>query len=140
MIPRKNEVAVVVEILSSDEFDSPEDMAKAIIKGLSAELGLRQSYVVVHDSTRVWGPFYVKRDAEKFGGLMAAAGGSWAMAPMLGTSLPQQGVVDSSNPLCSCGHVRLVHGSWTKGSLIPGPGRCNWKGCDCTALDVNRAS
>ena len=90
MIPRKNEVAVVVEILSSDEFDSPEDMAKAIIKGPSAGRGLRQSYVVVHDSTRV-GSVHAKRDAEKFGGLMAAAGGSGLWRPCWAPTAPTGG-------------------------------------------------
>ena len=62
------------------------------------------------------------------------------MAPMLGTHRPNRGwwtLATHCAPVVMCG---LFTARGRRAHLIPGPGRCNWKGCDCTALDVNRAS
>lgn len=68
LTPRSEEVECVAEILSSDDFSSPEDGAKAVIKAVAGALSMRRdAWAIVArvspERTMLWGPYYSQLDA-----------------------------------------------------------------------------
>ena len=135
--PRSNEVDAVLGILESEDYEDPKAMARAIVKALAEQFAQRDSFGVVNISPGFiygWGPFWTQRDAEKFGGALTAGGMKPYRLTLAGPEKYQaapQGRAGGLGEKCPCGHLALAHGSWSKGTLTPGPGACAWKGCKC---------
>lgn len=145
MIPRRNEVTAVTDLLQSESFDSPEAMAKAIVKAVADELGKRKTFGVAAGFEErpllAYGPFYSEADAKRYATRLAASGLDTRVAGLLG---PDAYVMDAEptkkSNKCACGHLAHMHGVWRKGTLDPGPGGCAWKGCRCGAMTAGEAA
>ena len=51
--PRKNELEAVTAVLESEDFDSSQDMAKAIVRALATELGSVMATAWLSGSARI---------------------------------------------------------------------------------------
>jgi hypothetical protein len=113
--PRKHEVEAVTEILDSEAFDGPDDMAKAVVKRVAHLLAERDGkegvgmYLTVLEGCP-FGPFYGAGDAERWAanaktelGLEGRVIRLWA---------PNTYDTDDEAeraPLCTCGHQKERH-------------------------------
>lgn len=110
IIPRAAEVKQVVALLESDEFDTSEDMGKAIVRLVAGLLSERDSYGVGFglrtDGMRLAkGPYWGRAQAEKEARRLRDAGVVAFVAPLFSTDVqPEQGVKS-----CQCGHPKERH-------------------------------
>jgi hypothetical protein len=84
-LPKKEEVAVVTAILASDEYDSPEQMARAVVKSVALELAKRETFAVAHRDApySFYWPFFYEGDARRFHSSLGALSGTKAyLLPM----------------------------------------------------------
>lgn len=68
ILPKKSEVAVVVELLESGEYETPEALGHAIVKSVYLALAERESYAVAVDAKpfEFFWPFFYEADAKRF--------------------------------------------------------------------------
>lgn len=136
--PRGSEVAAVVAVLESDEFDDAKAMAQAIVRALAKELTLRETYVIVPpDAPFGYGPYWSQKDAEK------------AWETEIGSSFGRRGRLlrafpwteqDELNASCECSHQKENH-------VIPGPknkpgkpSECGRTGCPCKSYTPRKVA
>ena len=148
--PRKDEIQAVVSILESDEHESPEAMAGAIVRRLGQLFEERDAYGVgiglpTDDVELAHGPFYNIGDAKRVVNEARARGLRAFIAPLFG---PARALLDEEEALaqrCVCGHPRELHGiSMTTFSGKPKPmtslgccvyNRSTRQKCDCTTYE-----
>ena len=105
--PRGNETKAVLDLLESDEFDSAEKMAKAIVSAVAGQLAQRRTFIIVPKGAAFgYGPYWSEADAGKawreeigssFSGTAALLGANpWA---------PKDEIV----PGCACSHQKEQH-------------------------------
>ena len=110
MIPRKNETDAVQAILESEDYETPTDMAKAVVKALADELLKRELHVIVpQHGAQGWGPYWTRTEAERawrkeIGAAEVGPAGLLRVFPWA----PPEAVVQSTKP-CSCGHAAEQH-------------------------------
>lgn len=105
--PRSSEVAAVVAILQSGEFDDETAMAKAIVRTVAAELSLREAYVLYPPNCPFgYGPYWSETDAAR--AWKKEIGSSFVGKAQLLRTFPWS-VQDEQNAGCECGHVKEIH-------------------------------
>jgi hypothetical protein len=134
--PRAHEIRAVVDILEDPTFDSPEQMAKAVIKEVGDMLQMRDLYALVHtwDSGHKglnFGPFGAVAEAESFA-KKVSIGGTGKIVPLTSSGVilaNAQGKAGGWPGYCwnpECGHSPNDH-------AIDGSsrGKCHRVECKC---------
>lgn len=126
--PRSNEVQAVIEVLESEEYESPEAMAKAVIKVLTAELAKRDTLGVAggfpgEGPVLAVGPFYSTKDVEKYV-QSAQECGLETRIRRLGSPLPIEPSKPAKAPCSGCEHEPVFHGSWGCGVYPDKKNKC----------------
>lgn len=142
--PRESEIAAVVALMESEEFDSPEALARAIVVTVAGELSHRVTQGVAagfpgEKASLAAGPFYHKDDVQKFIE-KAQEAGLWARPARL--SSPDC-ILDSEAleaGFCECNHVKEIHVvKVSKGTAGP-PKECGITECDCRSFTKRKAA
>ena len=111
----KDEVARIVALLESDEYDNAEQLAYAVLKEATEVIAARGMWVVRPSNAPVWwGPYWTVTQAQKAWetqiGPLAGAGGrgevGW-VSPWPETPPPQE--ESGMRERCACGHIRAYH-------------------------------
>lgn len=131
--PRGPEVKAIVELLESDDFDSAEALAKAVIKRVGELLSDRDMYAWVYGMgdgfNLAWGPFSSDSEAKKFAGQYADMLKGLHMILPLGspTALTERATANKvpSHFCTTCPHSLISHEHPKKN------GRCAVRGCKC---------
>jgi hypothetical protein len=126
--PRGNEVEAVVRVLESDEFDSPEAMATALVKVVATELAKRDTLGVAagfpgEGPVLAVGPFYDQKDVKKYV-QSAQECGLETRVRRLGSPLPLDPAAPAKSPCGGCEHDKVFHGSWGCGVYPDKKNRC----------------
>lgn len=138
--PRKEEYALIVEMLESDEFNDAPSMAKAIVKEVSRMLWHRDWYATAitwpdADGNRkakwMYGPFTSESDVQKFGNahLLVGGGASYVWDKMYSPARTighAEGAPGVKGFCKTCGHSPFAHG--VDGSSR---GECKLTDCPC---------
>lgn len=136
LTPRAFEVQKVVDLLEDETFDSPEQLAKAVIKEVASLIQMRDTYVLTHtwDSGHKglnYGPLGSVAEAEALAKKLAI-GGTGRIIPITSSGVllaNHEGVKDGFPGYCydpSCGHAPFTH-------AIDGASRgaCRLAECKC---------
>lgn len=140
--PRKTELAAVVELLESDEFDSANDLAKAIVRTVFSELMERDLWCLAsrlvpggaEPVTVLYGPFTSETEATRFAKAAEITGLNLAL-PMYSPAIAvrahderkaiEDRITAGEYPTCKCGHPDFTHQHNGYG------GKCATGGCGC---------
>lgn len=142
--PRESEVKAVIAVMESEEYDSPEAMARAIITTVAGELSHRTTQGVAagfpgEPASLAAGPFYHKDDVSKFIE-KAQEAGLWARTARL--SSPD--CIKDSDALeagfCECGHVKEIHVVKVSKGIAGPPKECGITECDCRSFTKRKAA
>jgi hypothetical protein len=134
--PRAHEIKKVVDILEDPTFDSPEQLAKAVIKEVGDMLQMRDLFVMVHtwaDGSKGlnFGPFGAVAEAETFAKKMSF-GGTGKVVPLTSSGVMlanHDGKKDGWPGYCwnpECGHA-----PWTHAVDGASRGKCHLETCNC---------
>lgn len=125
----------VVALLESDEFDSAEKMAKALIKSVADMLDMRDWYALTHRTEDEalginWGPYGSESDAFAVAAKVGLTG-KWSAVRLAspGVLLANVDGKPGAKGYCQhpgCGHATFIH--LTDGSAR---GKCPLPTCDC---------
>jgi hypothetical protein len=134
LTPRGTEVKAVVELLESEEFDSAEALAKAILKRTAELLAERDFYAWVYRETPdafyiSHGPFTSETEAKRFAGkYVGSLKGQHMILPLFSTAqfvdrlashkLPNYHCADCNHQLISHEHPKIQP-------------KCAVRGCRC---------
>jgi 2,4-dienoyl-CoA reductase-like NADH-dependent reductase (Old Yellow Enzyme family) len=123
LTPRKNELDAVIGILESDEYETPAEMARAVVKAVGAELSKRDAFGVAiglrTDSTRLaHGPYFTILEAKRVAKEAEARGLVSYIAPLLGAANALTEEVEATHKQCVCGHPQALHGSSIKPKAV----------------------
>ena len=129
--PRKTEIEPVVAILTSDEYDSETDMAKALIKTVAQVLSERNTFGVAigfddnHPGLAI-GPFFSTADAQTCITEAQEAGMKARIARLCGTTSikPPDALVGGCG---ECGHRKALHPKSYKCLVLPTCGCLRFK-------------
>lgn len=117
--PRKSEIESVVNILDSDAFDSPDQMARELIKTVARMVSERDSFglAVGLPGEQPWlahGPYWSRNSAQKALKEAEGAGLRGYIAPLFSAEwmMREQAVKDDS--CATCGHAKWQH--WDRGA------------------------
>ncbi|WP_436739963.1 hypothetical protein [Streptomyces sp. BBFR102] len=136
LTPRAHEIKRVVDILEDPTFDTPEQLAKAVIKEVAEVVQMRDLFAMVHtwaDGSKGlnFGPFGSSAEAEAFARRMAF-GGTGRLVPLTssGAMLANHDGKTSWPGYCwdeACGHAPWMH-------ALDGAsrGKCQLDSCGCT--------
>lgn len=134
LTPRGAEVKAVVELLESDEFESANALAKAILKHVADMLSDRDFYAWVYRETPdafyiPFGPFTSESEAKKFAGkYVDALKGQHMILPLYSTNEFVNRLASHKLPnyhCTSCTHTLTAHEHPRKN------GKCVVRGCSC---------
>ena len=134
LTPRGTEVKAIVSLLESDEFDSAEALAKAIIKRTGELLSERDMYAWVYrESPEAYylpfGPFTSESEAMRYAGkYVGMLKGQHMILPLYSTTALTERMASYQIPsaFCSaCTHSHMSHEHPRKN------GRCAVRGCKC---------
>lgn len=126
--PRSNEVQAVIEVLESEEYESPEAMARAVVKVLAAELAKRDTLGVAagfpgEGPVLAVGPFYDSKDVKKYVE-SAQECGLETRIRRLGSPLPIEPTEPLKSPCKGCEHDPVFHGAWGCGVFPDKKNKC----------------
>ena len=121
--PRKTEVDAVVAILESGEYDSSEEMGRAIVKVVAAVLQSRDGYGVAiglkTDDLRLpHGPYFTILEAKRVVKEAEARGLVAFIAPLLGAANALTEEAEATHKRCVCKHPQVLHGSAIKPKAV----------------------
>lgn len=127
---RKNEVDAVINLLESDEFDSAEALAKAIIVTVAEELSHRDNMQGVAAKfpnedgfVLAVGPFYHKADIDSWCEEAQEAGLETRVAPLSSPDCLKPAEAVKSG-FCECGHKQEQHVRYGKKDKEGAPRDC----------------
>lgn len=114
--PRKEEVAAVVEVLESGEFEDSASMARELVKVIATALQKRDGYGVgiglrTDDMRLPHGPFFTILEAKRVVKEAEARGLIAFIAPLLGAGNALRDEEEVTYKQCTCGHPAALHGS-----------------------------
>ena len=146
MIPRKAEVQAIVSLLEGGEFDTPDALAKELIKSIAGMLSERDAYGVAiglkTDNLRIpHGPFFGKSEAEKVAREARARGLEAFVAPLYAPARALSQDEDPHKP-CVCSHEKWQH--WDRGRCAvfhrnydgpPARTKPHWPQCGCAGYE-----
>lgn len=144
--PRKNEIDAAITVLQSEEYETPEQMARALVKSISAELSKRDAFGVGiglrTDNLRLaHGPYYTQLEAKRVVREAEARGLVAFIAPLLGASNALREEEEAMNKRCVCGHPPQLHGSAIKPKAVTTIGCGVYKHnvkCPCKGYEMER--
>lgn len=139
MIPRASEVSAAVAVLDSEDYDTVQDMAKALVKVVAGELLKRETFVLVPNGTPFgYGPLFSAKDAEK--AWRTEIGASYSAGAALVRVFPwSPPEIEKRGGVCACGHrvenhvVKNVRGGKTGRPIECGRTKCDCRGYQETA-------
>jgi hypothetical protein len=131
LTPRKTEIESVTAMFTSDDYDTAEDMAKALIKTVAQLLSERNAFGVAIGFADSWpglaiGPFYSTADAQACVSDALQAGMEARIARLCGTSSiksPETRVGGCGE----CGHDKALHPKSYKCLVLPTCGCLRFK-------------
>ena len=131
--PRKSEVAGVVALLESDEFDTSTGMASAIIKLVADVLSQRTTHGVAvgmpgQKPALAIGPLYTIRDAQRVAKDAQQCGLEARIARLSGTGSIK--AAQTLRAVCVCGHRTESH-VWTT---------CTIADCGCESVNFEEGN
>ena len=134
LTPRGVEVKAVAELLESGDYDSPEALAKAVIKKVAELLGDREMYAWFYRQSPEgfalgWGPFTSENNAKGFAAkYVDMLDGTHAVFPLNSPNELTRGVEGQTIPsfFCTtCNHQLISH---EHPKIQP---KCAVRGCKC---------
>lgn len=136
LTPRKDEYAVVTEILEDPSFKNADAMAKAVVKAVAEALGQREWWFYAWrdgDTGPVltWGPFASEKDVEAFAQKVGLKGESRAMQLFSPGALLDRMEKDDVGVLRYCGSCKHPIGAHQHPKQS---GICAVRGCSCKIL------
>lgn len=119
--PRKAEINAIAAIIDSDEYESSEQMAYAVIKETAGLLSLRDTYGIAAGFEPgpglAFGPYYDARSLQK-ALIEAQQAGLTARKARL-TGVGHLRPVEVRSVLCECGHRVELHPKSSKCLVLP---------------------
>ena len=129
--PRGPEVKAIVELLESDDYDSADALAKAILKRTGELFAEREWYAWVwkesgSDMQLAWGPVSSESEARKLSSKVGLIG-QHMFLPLYSTAALLARLAEKpTSPFCStCNHPHHCHEHPKFG------GKCAARGCKC---------
>lgn len=119
----------MVNILTSEEFETPEDMARAVIKAAAEALEYRNTYIAVSGALAV-GPYATPKAAEKVLPVLQGATGKSAAVALVGSPGHLDGSLEGAEwpGYCECTHNKAMH-------LVDGNSRSRCAVCERGVCD-----
>lgn len=113
--PHKDEVAHIVGLLQSGDYETPEELASALIVAVANDLAKRDTYGVgmglkSDDMVIPCGPFYDRRDAQRLVDSLVSDGLRGFIAP-LRSPIPRREELPPQNRCQGCSHAVQFHDS-----------------------------
>jgi hypothetical protein len=140
--PRANEVAAVVELMEHGYYETPEQLARAIVVAVASELSHRTTIGVAarfpgETASMAVGPFFHKDDVSSFIE-KAQECGLWARTARLSSpdSIRDQDAVEAG--FCECDHQKEQHVVKVKKDVAGKPQECGITECDCRNFTPRR--
>ena len=141
MIPRKPEIDAAVAVLESEDFETPADMARAIVKAVAGELARREHYAIVPQGAGfAYGTYWTTTEAERAWKREVGASfdGPAALLRVFPWSPPE--AADTTLATCVCGHQPENHVVKNqRGGKTSAPRECGVRGCGCAAYGKGAA-
>lgn len=142
--PRRDEVQSIVALLESEDFESADELAKAILKEVAALLSKRDAYGVAiglpSDGPQLChGPYYSILDAKRIVREVEARGLVAFIAPLLGAGNALREEEESHGKRCTCGHPKELHGMSITPRAVTTLGCCVYKRrekCPCATYSA----
>ncbi|MEU9795025.1 hypothetical protein AB0E27_31255 [Streptomyces sparsogenes] len=133
--PRAYEIKKVVDILEDPTFDSPEQMAKALIREVGDMIQMRDLFVIVHtwaDGTKGlnMGPFGAVAEAETFA-KKANIGGTGRIVPLTSSGIILANVEGKQSWPGYCWHPECGHSPVNHAIDGASRGKCHIATCKC---------
>ncbi|MEU9057870.1 hypothetical protein AB0D13_02955 [Streptomyces sp. NPDC048430] len=133
--PRKHEYQAVVDILVDPTFESPDQMAKALLKEMGAILQMRDLWVLTHrwaDGSKGlnYGPFGSTAEAEAFAKKMSF-GGTGRVIPLTSSGIALANHDGKAGWPGYCYNPRCGHPPFMHSSVGASRGQCHLDGCAC---------
>ncbi len=136
--PRRDEVQAIVAILESDEYDSAEVMARALIKEVSELLNMRDWVALTHrfgGQRRLginWGPFASDNEAGKYAAKIGI-NGKFSTVKLYSPGLLLANATAAKRPTKDfCTNPVCMHASAVHSAVGTGRGKCVLELCPCT--------
>ncbi|MFD7259356.1 hypothetical protein [Streptomyces sp. NPDC059874] len=125
----------MVDILEDPTFDSPEQLAKAVIKEVGDMLQMRDLFVMVHtwaDGTKGlnFGPFGAVAEAESFAKKMSV-GGTGRVVPLTSSGIALANAEGKENWPGYCYAEGCGHAPWSHAVDGASRGKCHLSTCNC---------
>lgn len=113
--PRGSEIATIVKLLESEEYETAEDLAKEILKTAHSLFQERDWYIWINREatlTLLYGPFAQRREAEKCAERAGIGGENYTtklLSPAAMDRRAEKYDAKRGAVLCSCGHDKGLH-------------------------------
>ncbi|MFC4089321.1 hypothetical protein [Micromonospora sp. GCM10011541] len=135
--PRREEVKVIVDLLESDQFDSAEAMAKALIKEVAELMDMRDWVALTHrfgEQDRVginWGPFASDSEATKYASKIGI-NGKFTAVKLYSPGLLLANATQAKRPTKDfCTNPFCMHAGSLHSAVGNGRGKCVLELCPC---------
>lgn len=110
---RRDELAVIVGHLESDEYETAEDLAYAVLQASAEIIAGRELFAVVSREYPdvAWGPYYTHTEAQEgwSNAIGHAIGGKGGFIIPLRPWRPSPETEASTHQVCQCGHPKYKH-------------------------------
>ncbi|WKU46773.1 hypothetical protein Q3V23_23430 [Streptomyces sp. VNUA116] len=138
LTPRREEIDAVKALLESPDFDSADQMAKAVIKEVASILQMRDWVALVHtwsDGSRGlnWGPFGNEAEAKSFASKMAF-GGTGRLVKLHSPGVMLANTDGKPGWKGYCQHDQCGHAPFTHSAATAARGACQIPTCPCGAF------
>ncbi|MCM8548854.1 hypothetical protein [Streptomyces sp. STCH 565 A] len=135
LTPRKHEIQALVGLLTDPGFESPEDMAKAVLKEAASILQMRDLWVLTHrwaDGSKGlnYGPFGSVAEAEAFAKKMSF-GGTGRAIPLTSSGIALANHDGKAGWPGYCYDPQCGHPPYTHSAASAARGKCHVTTCDC---------
>ncbi|UFD97995.1 hypothetical protein PQC18_gp57 [Streptomyces phage Pablito] len=136
LTPRAHEIQRVVDLLEDPTFESPEQMAKAVIKEVAELVQMRDLFAMVHiwaDGSKGlnFGPFGSTAECEAFAKKMSF-GGTGRVVPLTSSGIALANAEGKDNYPGYCYQAGCGHAPWTHAVDGASRGKCHLETCGCT--------
>jgi hypothetical protein len=136
LTPRAHEIQRVVDILEDPTFESPEQLAKAVIKEVADIVQMRDLFVMVHTwesghKGLNFGPFGSTAEAEAFAKKMSF-GGTGRLVPLTSSGIMLANHDGKTGWPGYCYDPHCGHAPWTHAIEGASRGKCHLTECPCT--------
>lgn len=138
--PRGPEVKAIVALLESDDWDSDEALAKAVIKRTCELLSDRDMYAWVYGMgdgfNLAWGPFASESEAKKFAGkYLEMLKGMHMILPLGSPSALEERATSNTVQSQFCQNEQCTH-SIVSHEHPKKNGKCAARGCKCKKVVI----